>query len=351
MIITSSNVNMASARSYRKRELSFSEYSSNLVDTGAKITQSDFEKLMSAKENDLAEHKESLAAKSNGVRNTLFSNQMGKIEKVRQEIFQYFLRLLFGDPCSSESVNPYEYAEDRANNEQTYEFGFSTQSYLTHYEFQEDESVQLNTSGIVQTADGRTIEFGMQMNLSRSFTMAASQQIDFTQPVLIDPLVIQVDSDFIQMDDQTFFFDMDADGTAEEIKGLGQGSGFLALDRNNNGTIDDGSELFGTKSGNGFADLAAYDEDGNGWIDEADSIFSKLKVWCKNPDGTDHMMDLKSASVGAIYLGSSTADFSLTDSMNHTDAIIRRHGIFLYENGNVGTIAQVDMAVAADYQA
>ncbi len=39
--------------------------------------------------------------------------------------------------------------------------------------------------------------------------------------------------------------------------------------------INDGSELFGTSSGDGFKDLATYDEDENGWIDENDSIFSK----------------------------------------------------------------------------
>ena len=41
------------------------------------------------------------------------------------------------------------------------------------------------------------------------------------------------------------------------------GSGYLALDKNGDGTINDGSELFGTRNGDGFADLAQYDEDGN----------------------------------------------------------------------------------------
>lgn len=42
----------------------------------------------------------------------------------------------------------------------------------------------------------------------------------------------------------------------------------LSLDQNGNGEIDNGTELFGTKSGDGFADLARYDLDYNGWIDE-----------------------------------------------------------------------------------
>ena len=53
---------------------------------------------------------------------------------------------------------------------------------------------------------------------------------------------------------------------------LGKGSGFLALDKDGNGKIDDGNELFGTKSSDGFGDLREYDSDGSGWIDENDEI-------------------------------------------------------------------------------
>ena len=64
-----------------------------------------------------------------------------------------------------------------------------------------------------------------------------------------------------EVSDQTFYFDLDADGKEEEISVL-NGSGYLALDKNGDGTINDGSELFGTRNGDGFADLAQYDEDG-----------------------------------------------------------------------------------------
>ena len=58
-----------------------------------------------------------------------------------------------------------------------------------------------------------------------------------------------IGSDTADVRDQTFKFDLDADGREDEISMLGKGSGFLALDKNGNGKIDDGSELFGTKSG------------------------------------------------------------------------------------------------------
>ena len=55
--------------------------------------------------------------------------------------------------------------------------------------------------------------------------------------------------------------------------------------------------MFGALSGNGFADLAAYDEDGNNYIDEADSIFKDLKLWTKT-DSVDTLLGLDSMDIG-----------------------------------------------------
>ena len=140
-------------------------------------------------------------------------------------------------------------------------------------------------------------------------------------------------------------FDLDADGNEEEISMLESGSGYLAFDKNGDGIINDGSELFGTSNGNGFADLAQYDKDGNGWIDEADEIFDKLRIWVKDADGNDNLMSLSETGVGAIYLGSRDTDFSLNNlSDNHTNGVIRKTGMFLYENGQTGTMQQLDLA-------
>ena len=141
-------------------------------------------------------------------------------------------------------------------------------------------------------------------------------------------------------------FDLDADGHEEAISRLGAGSGFLALDKNNDGKITDGAELFGTSSGDGFRDLAAYDEDGNGWIDENDSVFSKLKVWTKDENGKDYLIDLKQADVGAIYLANADTQFSLKNDENDLNAEIKKTGIYLKEStGAVGTLNHVDLVV------
>ena len=168
--------------------------------------------------------------------------------------------------------------------------------------------------------------------------------INFEQPALTDPLVINLDCAAADVSDQKFYFDLDGDGHDEYISKLSAGSGFLALDRNGNGSIGDGTELFGTKSGDGFYDLSQYDTDGNGWIDEADEIFDKLVIFSFDENGQKVLTGLGKVGVGAIYLGNTETGFSIKDSDNRTDAMIRSSGVFLYENGGIGTVQQVDIA-------
>lgn len=209
----------------------------------------------------------------------------------------------------------------------------------------ESESTTFASSGMVQTQDGRNISFNVEVSMSRAF-MAEFNTLEAQNYIKTDPLMINLDTNIGSVSDQKFFFDLDADGKKEEISFAGKGSGFLALDQNEDGTINDGSELFGTKSGDGFKDLARYDEDGNGWIDENDSVFSRLRIWTKDSEGNDYLIDLKKADVGAIYLGNQDTQFSLKDEANRLNAEIKKTGIYLKESsGAVGTLNHVDLVV------
>ena len=209
----------------------------------------------------------------------------------------------------------------------------------------ESESVAFASSGMVKTQDGRSIDFNIEVSMSRAFTSQINT-LTTQNYIKTDPLVINLDTDIGSVTDQKFLFDLDSDGDEEEISFAGKGSGFLALDRNGDGRIGDGSELFGTKSGDGFKDLAAFDEDGNGWIDENDSIYSKLKVWTKDEAGNDYLINLKDADVGAIYLDNAHTQFSLKDGNNRLNGEIKKTGIYLHEStGAAGTLNHVDLAV------
>ena len=282
-----------------------------------------------------------------------------RIEMVRdlqQKALDYLLRILFGDkPSDIRGCNHIDRksspAEQSADNPVTMEGELLGQNLGTggHHEYfyyyAEKEVTCFNTTGTAITADGRELSFNISLEMSRSFTEMASESIDFGQPRLCDPLVINLNTNVASVSDQKFFFDIDADGEKEEISMLGADNGYLALDNNEDGIINDGSELFGTQSGNGFKDLLAYDEDGNGWIDEADSIFDKLKIWSMDENGNATLIDLLEAGVGAIYLGYENTEFSLKNAENETDAVIQKTGLFLFEDGTAGTVQQMDLAV------
>ncbi len=209
----------------------------------------------------------------------------------------------------------------------------------------EMEHTAYQAAGVAKTEDGREISFGVTMEMSRAFC-AKYESLTQEDYVYTDPLVINLDSTFATVTDQKFLFDLDADGKEEMISFAGEGSGFLALDKNGDGAINDGAELFGTKSGNGFKDLAVYDDDGNGWIDEGDSVFRKLKIWTKDAEGNDKLVNLKAADVGAIYLGYADTEFSLNATeTNEKNAVIRNTGVFLKESGGSGTVQHVDLVV------
>jgi len=214
----------------------------------------------------------------------------------------------------------------------------------------ETETTCFNSTGSVVTSDGRTIDFNISMEMSRSFTETIEAISSETQYILTDPLVIQLDNAPETISDQTWFFDIDSDGVKDEISQLAKGNGFLALDANENGQIDNGSELFGTQSGNGFKDLSVYDEDKNGWIDENDAVYSKLKIWAKDASGQDRLLDLQQADIGAIYLGSAATQFSHNDrTNNNTQAMVRQTGFYLHEStGQAGIVQQIDFAVKQD---
>lgn len=219
------------------------------------------------------------------------------------------------------------------------------QTVATSY-FSEAETTTFSTQGMVKTADGKEISFNLDLELSRQFIDFSQAISETTTEILCDPLVINVDNASAHVTDQKFFFDLDADGTEEEISFLENGSGFLALDRNDDGKINDGTELFGTQSGDGFSDLAEYDSDGNGWIDENDSVFNRLKIWTKDEKGNDMLIRLTDADVGAIYLGNVSTDFSLNNlDNNQKNAQIRKTGIYLKESGGAGTVQHVDLAL------
>ena len=285
---------------------------------------------------------------SSGARLSIRNTPMQTFQAIRFHTINYIFNLLFehrrgglsswsqGGNMQSGSIQ-WQSVEPRSVSLQVINF------FQESYQYESEETT-FSTTGTVRTADGREINFNINVGMSREFQQYYQEELDMSMLQLTDPLVINLDGDVADVSDQTFYFDIDGDGELDEINQLGSGSGFLALDKNGDGVINDGSELFGTTSGNGFKDLAQYDEDGNGWIDENDPIWDKLVIWCKDADGNDVLYKLADKGVGAIYLHSVGTEFTKQAQDGAVNGVIRNTGVFLYEDGNVGTVQHVDMA-------
>ncbi|MBN8442465.1 MAG: hypothetical protein J0M28_12325 [Thauera sp.] len=238
-----------------------------------------------------------------------------------------------GAPAAPQSQSPA--ARPRAGFGIEYDFSAS---------YSETETTTFSAAGVVRTADGAEIRFELGVQMSRSYSESVSVQLRAGDPRVKDPLMIDFAGPAAALSDMHFAFDLDADGHDEQVS-LGGGRGFLAFDRNANGRIDDGRELFGPATGNGFSELAVLDDDGNGWLDEADAAWQSLKVWQPAAAGMGTLQSLATAGIGAFHLGSVSTPFSLNNAANETLGLMRATGVYLREDGGVGTVSQVDLSV------
>ena len=261
-----------------------------------------------------------------------------RVQKLLQSLIDAILAAIDGKKCEADfaapEVMPAEVATTSAGTE------ISWRRQITE-KVSESESTTVCGKGCVKTCDGQQIDFDFSLDLKRDYS--SEKYLDESGTVALrDPLVLSFDGKSCELKSERIDFDLNADGTPEQIPALGAGSGFLVLDRNGNGKADNGSELFGVASGNGFADLALLDTDHNGWIDEGDSAFSQLAVW-----SGDSFSSLKQRGVGALYTSAVDAKFSLKTESNELLGEIRAAGVYLSEAGQVGHLQQVDLAVSA----
>jgi hypothetical protein len=224
--------------------------------------------------------------------------------------------------------------------------GFSL-DYEASATYRESESTRFAASGVIYTADGKTIDFTAEVNMSREFAetrQASLKAGDAAQPK-VDPLVLNYGGHAAELTGTHFAFDLDSDGDSEQLAELGAGSALLALDKNGNGTVDNGQELFGPTRGDGFAELAQYDADGNGFLDAADPAYDKLRLWQRDGSGGASLVALGQVGIGAIYLGRTATPFQLNDAQNHNLGQVASTGLFFREDGGAGTVQQVDYTV------
>ncbi len=219
-----------------------------------------------------------------------------------------------------------------------HDLSLEQQPYSVYEERRETESLSVSMVGEIRTA---TQAISIDMNLFFSSSFVERYAVERSQ--FYDPLVLNFDGTLPNLENTTFSFDLDCDGVNEQVAPLQERSGFLALDSNNNGIIDDGSELFGATNGNGFADLSRYDSDNNRWIDANDSVFDDLRIWSHSEEER-RLIPLKELGIGALYLGYTKNSFDLRNDDGDTLGRIRSNGLYLNEDGSSGLMTQIDLA-------
>jgi hypothetical protein len=163
------------------------------------------------------------------------------------------------------------------------------------------------------------------------------------------PLVLDLDGDGIQTIniDQGVQFDINADGSMESVGWVSSGDGLLTFDRNADGTVNDGSELFGSAfqladgslAQDGFEALASLDGNADGTLDANDSAWGSLQVWKDtNTDGVSgegEMFSLNDLGISSLSLANSASN-----DMNNGN-IVGLEGSYTTTDGNTHEMSDV----------
>ncbi|CAM3499860.1 MULTISPECIES: hypothetical protein [Helicobacter] len=211
-------------------------------------------------------------------------------------------------------------------------------------------SLEVSISGKIIGSDGIEKSLDLSISVSQSFMqnlqISSSNATKIPEDVnkkVIDPLVIDYEGSGTELSDTKMRFDLDSDGTPDQISTLKKGSGFLALDKNGDGKINDGSELFGTQSGDGFKDLSIYDSNNDGKIDKDDPIYDKLRIWTPDANGEGQLVGLGEKGIGVIYLNAQESQEMMRGENGDLLGIKQKTADYLREDGSSGQIHHIDL--------
>lgn len=216
-------------------------------------------------------------------------------------------------------------------------------SPILEYQYHKEELNAMNFSadGKILLEDGSMKTFSLSIKWEQSFSESLRLRIQDGK-ILTDPLVISLDG-AQPLSSNAFAFNLNGKSD-QSLPYLNGSAGYLAYDANQDGQITSGSELFGPKSGKGFMELSAYDEDQNGWIDSKDSFFKQLRVWTITED-SESLLSLEEVGIGAISLQTTNVDFTLKRSIDDPIAHYKKASVAVGENGEAYGMFEIDVAV------
>jgi len=164
------------------------------------------------------------------------------------------------------------------------------------------------------------------------------------------PLILDLDGDGVETHAKSsnLHFDLDANSFMEQTGWVGADDGLLVVDRNNNGLIDDGTELFGNhtwlengeKAANGFEALAEFDTNHDGQVNADDAAFDALRIWRDvNQNGQTDSGELSSLTDAGV--ASLRTSYDLTNFIDDNNNAHRQVGSFTLNDGSTRDLVDV----------
>lgn len=204
--------------------------------------------------------------------------------------------------------------------------------------------MQVSIQGTIVASDGTKKQLDISIGISQSFMqnlqisgVGNNTQGNAQTPNqnVIDPLVIDYEGNGTELSDTKMQFDLDSDGTPDQIATLKKDLDSWRLTK----TMMVKSMMavsFWNKKWDGFKDLSVYDSNKDGKIDKEDPIYDKLRIWTPDGNGEGKLVGLGEKDIGVIYLNPKESEELMRGENGDLLGIKRKSADFLFENGKDG---------------
>lgn len=189
-------------------------------------------------------------------------------------------------------------------------------------------------------------ELSLNYNFALSSERTSYSKVEMSAAALKDPLIVQFGSQGLGNIEGQKSFAINQDDILDDLPIFSGDVGYLVYDKNDNQKADNGSELFGPQTGQGFIELAQLDTNKNSFIDAKDAQFDRLYLWQPSDnEQTGQWMSLKEANIQAISLSAISTPFDFYDQQGQVQAQLRQSSFAISEDGYGRGVHQVDVRI------
>jgi len=192
--------------------------------------------------------------------------------------------------------------------------------------------------------DNQAVNLNYQLQLNSQYSTAST--VNMSAAALKDPLVIQYGAQSIGKIIGYQALDINNDKQQDNLPIFSGDVGYLVYDKNNDQQVNNGSELFGPTSNNGFAELAMLDSNQNGYFDQQDDKYQQVYIWQPkhmNSAEEQNLVTLSQAGIKAISLNAIDTQFNFRGDHGEIDAQLTQSSFAITNNNQAVGVHQIDV--------